>query len=165
MGFLTLFLFLGSIIAFLIRRRNPKGGEGINILVAVAMGFFSGLLIYFEAAMVFADFTDRVSLITTLIVTFFGGWALTSYILVKDAKSISKVFSRGFLIGAAEWLLMIPVSFIFSSKNLASIGGQISAEQTGAAIIGGGIVSFLTGGVAIGMAVVCLIAFAVSHSL
>jgi hypothetical protein len=71
--------------------------------------------------------------------------------------------SRGFLLGAAEWLLMIPAGMIFAGRLMASsTDGSSNAAMAGAAI-GSGIFAFLTGGVAVTMAVVCLIGFAVSY--
>lgn len=137
----------------------------MKTFVAIVMGFFSGFLIYLELAMVFTDPTKGKGPGPLFVfITFVGGWILTSYLIRKGAKSVSKVFSRGFLIGAAEWLLMIPVGLIFSGKGVVGTGAQTSAEQAGAAI-GGGIFAFLTGGVAVAMAVVCLIGFAISYFL
>lgn len=137
------------------------------ILVSVIMGFFSGLLICFELRMVFfTNLYDKSAIIKMLftIFTFGGSWTLTTYLIAKGAKSVSKAFSRGFLIAAAEWLLVIPVTFISGSKAL-SYATRNGAENIGAAIIGGSIFTFLTSGFAITMAVICLLAFAVSNYL
>jgi hypothetical protein len=137
------------------------------ILVSIIMGFFLGLLICFELRMVFfTNLYDKGVIIKILftIVTFVGGWVLTTYLIAKGAKSVSKAFSRGFLIGAAEWLLAIPVTFISGSKAL-SYAARNGGENVGAAIIGGSIFTFLTSGFAITMAVICLLAFAVSYYL
>lgn len=139
----------------------------MKILVALIMGFFSGLLMSLELRIIFAsNLYDRSKaiIIPFTVVTILCGWGLTSYLVAKGAKSISNVFSRGFLIGTVLWLVMIPVSFISGSHALVKFQ-QAESEGAVAAIIGGGIFAFLTGGVAIGMTVVCLIAFAVSHSL
>ncbi len=141
----------------------------MKLLVAIIWGFFSGLLIYFESVMIFMrDLTNQGQRVTLLILLVIfglvGGWILTSYMILKGAKSISKVCNRGFLIGAAEWLLMIPVSFIFGGRMASSVADSPVVLTTGA-IMGGGIFASLTSGVAIAMAVVCLIAFAVSYSL
>lgn len=84
---------------------------------------------------------------------------------VKGARSVSKVFSRGFLIGATEWLLVIPASWILAGKTVSEVtarSGRSDAADAGAAI-GGGLFAFISGGIAITMAVVCLICFAVSY--
>ena len=139
----------------------------MKILVAIILGFFLGLLISLELRIIFASNLydkGKAIIIPFTILTILCGWALTSYLIAKGAKSISKVFSRGFLIGAVEWLIMIPVSFISGSHALVKFG-QAESGGAVAAIIGGGIFAFLTGGVAIGMTVLCLIAFVISHSL
>jgi uncharacterized membrane protein len=97
-------------------------------------------------------------------VTFFGGWALSTYVLLRGEVRASKVISRGFLLGAAEWLMMIPAGLIFAGKTVAQVsGGSDSAASNVGAAIGGGLFAFLTGGISIVMAVVCLIGFAVTY--
>jgi len=135
----------------------------MKAIIAIVMGLFSGFLIYMMAAMVFVKGGSPPSLF--VFITFVGGWVLSSYIILRGAKTLSKVFSRGFLIGAAEWLLMIPIGLIFAGKTVSetvSTSGGSDAAAAGA-VIGGGLVAFLSGGVSIFMAIVCLIGFAVSY--
>lgn len=139
----------------------------MTILVAVIMGFFSGLLISIELRMVFFTNLYYHSAITKMvftIVTFVGVWVLTTYLIARGAKSVSNALGRGFLIGAAEWLLVIPVTFIAGSKAL-SYSAWNQGGNLGAAIIGGSIFTFLTSGFAIAMSVLCLLGFAVSYYL
>jgi hypothetical protein len=127
------------------------------------MGLFSGFLIYMMTAMVFVKDQPPSSLF--VFITFFGGWILSSYIMRRGAKTLSKVFSRGFLILAAEWLAMIPTGLIFAGKAVSETvetSGGSGAAAAGAAI-GGGLFALLTGGVSVFMAIVCLIGFAVSY--
>ena len=134
----------------------------MKVFVGIILGFFSGFLIYLAAAMLFASGEPSAAFV---FVTFFGGWVLSTWILVRGVRTISKVFSRGFLLGAAEWLAMIPVGMIVSGKALTQTvtqGGGTNAEVVGATI-GVGLVSFVTGGVSVVMALVCLLAFAVSY--
>jgi hypothetical protein len=136
----------------------------MKTIVALAMGLVSGFMIYMMAALVFANLDDGGPSPGLTIIGFFGGWAVSTWLLIRGAISVSKVFSRGFLLGAAEWLLMILVGVIFVGKIAATSGAPSEAAAAGAAI-GGGLVAILTGGVSIAMAVVCLIGFAVSHSM
>ena len=134
----------------------------MKVIVGIVLGFFSGFLIYMASAMLF---TSGVPSGAFVFVTFFGGWVLSTIILVRGARTVSKVFSRGFLLGAAEWLVMIPVGMIFSGKALTETvtqGTSTGAEVAGATI-GAGLISFITGGVSIAMALVCLLGFAVSY--
>jgi hypothetical protein len=131
--------------------------------IAVVMGFFSGFLITVMAGMIVGTRGESSSLVNGVV--FFGAWALSAYVLRKSAISVSKVVSRGFLLGAAEWLCLIPVGLIITgrvvSESMEKSGGS-DAAAAGAAL-GGGIFAFLTGGVAVAMAIVCLIGFAISY--
>jgi hypothetical protein len=141
----------------------------MKMIVAIVMGFLSGWLIYMAAAMLFTEMfsTDGEpsSAIFFTIFFFFGGWVLSTAILIRGAKTVSKVFSRGFLLGAAEWLAMVPVGIIFSGKALTKTvtQGAHSNAETAGATIGAGLISFATGGIAIAMAIVCLLGFTVSY--
>ncbi len=139
--------------------RSPM--KAIMVLVALAMGFFSGFLVYMAAAMLFTEGQPSPAFV---FIIFLGGWAVSVVILLRGARSVSRVFTRGFLLGAAEWLAMIPVGMILSGRHLSQTAtrGASDAEMAGATI-GAGIVSFVTGGVAIAMAIVCLVGFAVAH--
>jgi len=135
----------------------------MKTIVALAMGFISGFFIYMMVSMVFADFKSPPSPILVLLV-FLGSWVLSTWLLLRGTVSVSRVFSRGFLLGAAEWLSLIPVSAIFAGKLVSSTAATSEAATAGAAV-GGGLFTMLSSGVAIVMAVVCLICFAVSHSM
>jgi hypothetical protein len=87
--------------------------------------------------------------------------------MLRGARTTSKVFARGALIGAAEWLLMAVAGAVFASKSAATAIEHAPKDASGAAAagaaIGGGLVTIITGGVSIGMAIVCLLVFAVAH--
>ncbi len=141
----------------------------MKVVVALFMGLFSGFLIYMMAVLLFVD-VGKGSPPSPLLVaaTFLGGWAFSVWLLLRGTRTVSKVFSRGFLLGAAEWLMMVLVGIIFSGRSVSSTFGHTGAPSDAAAAgaaLGGGIVALLTGGVSIAMAVVCLIGFAVSHSM
>ena len=149
----------------------------MKVFVGIILGFFSGFLIYMAAGILFISREEldasraaiRPGLLVFVCVTFFGGWVLSTWILVRGARTISRVFSRGFLLGAAEWLAMIPVGMILSGKALTETVAQAKAEGTDAGVaalgatIGAGLASFVTGGVSVVMALMCLLAFAVSY--
>ena len=143
----------------------------MRILVALILGIFGGFLIYFELAMLNmpklemilqSNESREMYLNLFVIATFFGGWAATSYLMLVGTKTITKVISRGFLIGATLWLLFIPVGILFAGSTLNALGSQSNGEIVGATM---GVVSLLTGGVAIVMVLVCLIGYAVTYSL
>ena len=137
--------------------------------VAVLMGLVSGLIIYFAAAMIFADLGSGSTGPSGLFVamTLIGGWALTTWLLLRKVGSTNMVLRRGFLVGAAEWLFMAFAGVIFSGRSVSNslsdpIAANSGAAQAGAAV-GGGIVAAITGGVSVFMAVVCLIGFAIAY--
>jgi hypothetical protein len=135
-------------------------------LVAGVMGFFSGLLIYFMAAMLIVTPSAGGSPSPIFVlVTFLGGWIVSSFLLARGAQTVSGVFRRGFLLGAAEWLTMALVGVVFSgritSTTIQSGGG--SGAATAGAVVGGGIAAALAGGISVFMSVVCLIGFAIAY--
>jgi predicted RNA-binding Zn-ribbon protein involved in translation (DUF1610 family) len=141
----------------------------MKILVAIVMGFFSGLLISIMASMLMATTylagNQPASAPWVPVVAFLAAWVLSTYVLLRGAISVSKVFSRGFLLGAAEWLCLIPVGMIIAGRVVSATvagSGDSGGAMAGAAL-GGGIFAFLTGGLAIAMAIACLIGFAVSY--
>src|SRR6266540_1912166 len=136
----------------------------MKVVVALFMGLFSGFLIYMMAVLLFVD-VGKGSPPSPLLVaaTLFGGWALSVWLLLRGTRTVSKVFSRGFLLGAAEWLMMVLVGIIFSGRAVSTLSHSGGAGA--GAALGGGMVAFVTGGVSIAMAVVCLIGFAISHSM
>lgn len=110
----------------------------MRYIVAVVMGFLAGGLIYLISSPLPSP-VPSVILIAC--------WFASSYLLQRGAKTTAQVLARGFLLGAAEWLLMIGIGFI------------------GAAIVGGGgiIKAVMSGGVSLFMALVCLAGYAVVH--
>lgn len=138
----------------------------MKTFVAIVMGFFSGFLIYMAAAMVTNDPASGEGPSPLFVaITFLGGWALSSYLLVRGARSVAKVLSRGFLLGAAEWFAMIFVGLVIGGRAVsgaAEAAGGSDAAAAGAAI-GGGLVAMLTGGFSFAMALVCLVGFTIAH--
>jgi hypothetical protein len=140
-------------------------GGAMRTLVAIVMGAFSGFLVYMMAAMLFSDPGAGGPSPVLVLVTFIGGSAVSGYLLARNASTVSAVFRRGFLLGAAEWLAMAAVGLIFASRTtgsaISSTGGS-EANAAGAAI-GRGLVAVLAGGVSVFMSVVCLIGFAIAY--
>lgn len=118
--------------------------------VAVVLGAFSGFLVYAMGLMIFVgpDGKGATGPIAAFVL-FIVGWIASSWLLLRDADSTAKVFSRGFLLGATEWLAMIGIGAVFMIR----MGGQDA----------GGIASVLTGAFSFFMALVCLTCFVVSY--
>jgi hypothetical protein len=132
----------------------------MRILVGIILGFFSGFLIYMVMAMLFVNSEPSLAFV---LLTFVGGWIVSIWLLVRGSKSVSKVFTRAFLVGAAEWLAMIPAGMALSGRVLSETVGQSEGAEVAGATIGAGLVSLITGGVSIVMAFICLIGFAISY--
>jgi len=131
----------------------------MKALFSLILGLLSGIMICLEAA-IFFDLESG----TSFFITFFVGWIASSVLIDRGARTVSKVLSRGFLIGAAEWLMMIPIGMIIAGNAASEVGADTDAEKA-VAMIGGGLMAFLTGGVAVAMALVCLLCFAVTNFL
>ena len=138
----------------------------MKILVATVMGFFSGVLIYVITAMLIADPSPDPNPSSALgLVTFVGGWMASTFLLAIGAQNVSSVFSRGFLLSAAEWLTMAFLGLIFrswlTSSTIASSAAS-EAATTGVAI-GGDLAAAVMGSLAGFMSVVCMIGFAIAY--
>ena len=133
-------------------------------VVAVIMGLISGLLIYFIAAMVLG--TAIPGLVP---ITFLGGWVFSSWLMIRKTLSASRVATRGFLIGALEWLLVVPAGFIASGRAVGSTithpTGRYADAQSAGAVIGGGLSFFLITIIALVFATACIIGYFVSKSM
>jgi hypothetical protein len=140
----------------------------MRILLAVLMGAISGFLIYMMMAALL-PYVPNVAASTMgalVIVTFIGGWAVSTWLLLRGAAGPSAVLRRGFLLGAAEWLTMALVGVVFAGKTASSTidaAGGSDAANAGAAIGGFLFAAMAAGGVSVFMAVVCLIGFAIAY--
>lgn len=135
-------------------------------VVGVLMGLISGFLIYMMVALLTLDFSGSNPPSPVLVfVLFFGGWIASAWLILRGARSLSAVFRRGFLLGAAEWLLMVVVGVIYSGRAVGSTLGEAGSSDAAAAgaAVGGGLAAMITGFVSVFMAVVCLIGFAIAY--
>ena len=118
--------------------------------IAILMGSCSGLLISIMGSWVFFALNFGAYEATIPVLgCFVGGWIISSCFLLLGARTPSKVLARGFLLGAAEWLLMIGGGAIRASRMepMDGVGMMIAASA---------MVSLL-------MAALCLIGFAIVH--
>lgn len=132
----------------------------MKLLVGIFMGLFSAFLLNMMFDMLFIDMaTSTDTSVASFVIVFFGGWVASTWLIINGAVSVSKVFSRGFLIGAAEWFGMIVVGAIFAGKQVSAV------SESAGAVLGGGLIAMMTGGFSIVMVVICLIGFVISRSL
>ncbi len=138
----------------------------MKIFTGIVLGLFSGFLLYMMLALLVIDTSNPDTINPLLAISvFFFGWITSTLLLIRGAQTASKVVMRGFLLGAAEWLVMIFVGLIYSGKaavNTSALAGDNSAASAGA-IIGGGIASIMLGGFSFFMVLVCLAGFAIVY--
>jgi hypothetical protein len=130
-------------------------------MIGLVTGTLLGLLGYWIAVMIFAHPLTGPSLAFHIIV-FPSISVLCMYLVLNRTQTISKVLSRSFLIGAIEWLAVIPASMIQSGRLVTAMKPQGAGAVIGAGI-GAGVVSFFKSGFAAFMAVACLAGFALSY--
>jgi predicted RNA-binding Zn-ribbon protein involved in translation (DUF1610 family) len=133
----------------------------MRYVIGTLLGLLSGLLIYMIAALFLSSSPEGPTGVFVA-VFFIGGWVLSTVAMVRNTRSTSKVVSRGALMGAAEWILVIPAGAVMAGRATSAVGGASDAELAGAAI-GGGLFAMFTGALALGMAVVCLIVFTIAY--
>jgi len=133
----------------------------MKLVVGLFMGSIAGLLFYMGSAMIIANAEPSSGFV---LISFVGGWAISTYIMVNGTSKVSQVIARGFLVGAAEWLMFIVVGIVYSGKFFSEVTppGSTDAEIAGSAI-GAGLFSMLTGAFSLFMAVFCLIGFAIVY--
>ncbi|MBI4400553.1 MAG: hypothetical protein HY581_02835 [Nitrospirae bacterium] len=127
----------------------------MRLVSGLMVGFLSGFLICLMFAMIFASGVPSSWLVAA---TLLGGWAITSYFVLRGTASTGEVWARGGLIGAAEWLCVATVALIFGAKIAVQLGAVMPTEaaRTGVAL-GAGLLSMIGGGISVVMAIVCLI--------
>lgn len=135
----------------------------MRYVAGIILGGLSGVLIYFLAAMFFVSDPAEIGS-AFVFVTLVGGWVASSWVMIRETRTAWRVVTRGSLIGAAEWLLMIPAGMVFSAQSASQVETTTEAAAAGAAL-GAGFTSVVTGGIALAMTVVCLLVFVVAYFL
>jgi hypothetical protein len=119
---------------------------------AIVLGLLSGIMLFLLAGTV----TDyRISAGPSLAVAFvalLAGWAISAYCIRRNAATTSVVLCRGFLLGAAEWLAVIPLART-SADDYPNLPNSVPA------LIGDALLPWL----AVAMATGCLIAFVLAY--
>jgi hypothetical protein len=88
----------------------------LRIVSALLVGLLSGFLIYIIFGLVIGpkDVSPRF-----IMTTFLGGWALTTYVVLNGTSTAAKVWSRGGLLGAGEWLLVGLAMLVYNGRTVA----------------------------------------------
>src|SRR5580704_7769447 len=112
----------------------------MKITVAIVLGFFAGFLAYMAVAVLMSAATQGDSSSVAFgLVAFRVVWITSTLWMRRGAKRVSTVCRRGFLLGAAMWVAMIPFGFLVSAQQSAarSSSGLISNGEAGASVIVG----------------------------
>jgi hypothetical protein len=136
----------------------------MKFLTAIVLGMLSGVLTALAVASLLPapnegnELASSVGNLLFMIVAFAVGWTVSTLWMLQQARTLSVVFRRGFVLGAAEWLAFIPLN-LFSQARLAAHSGPLS---NGGAI--GLVLAAIVGvGFSVGMSILCLICFAVAY--
>jgi len=124
----------------------------MRILVGLVLGFFSGCLLS-VMWMLLTISTDSTGGTFPMMLVLLLVWILSTWFLLRNTETAARVFSRGALLGAVEWLVMIAVGAVFIGKMRAA---RVETSPIGLASIVNGVFSFF-------MALICLTCYAVSH--
>lgn len=132
----------------------------MKIVVAVLLGFFSGVMAFLMVGRLLLppinQRTDLESLVGLVVLP--GAWLLSTLWMLR-ATTIQNALCRGFLLGAAEWLLMIPVAvFEFSRPTLVDqqIGDDVKTAK--ALLVFVGVLA------CVGAMILCLVAYALTNA-
>ena len=114
----------------------------MKIAIATIMGMFSGALVALFCVSLMPP-TDSTRSIFGFLVFLFA-WAASSYLLSSGQPSAAMIATRGFLLGAGEWALIIAA-------------GLMRAAQTGAGFI------FVRVGLMLFLVLGCLLGAGISY--
>jgi hypothetical protein len=130
----------------------------------MGMGALSGILIGFGLTIGFASpETGRLDW-PLAVVTFLCGWGASLFVLLRGVNSLSRLMMRGSLLGAVEWIVMIPLGISFAKRVMEKAAGYHGTDTAAArAIMDGEIFNMITSGLAVFMAAICLVCLAVSY--
>ncbi len=143
----------------------PNSNGVLNFIIAIVMGGFSGTLIYSMLTILMENPASNARFSTNaVVVMLLGSWVLSVCILLYKTSTTTGVIKKGFLLGAAEWLLMIGATLFAATRELAfsPVGDSSGASATGA-VIGGGIAVFVGGAFCFFMMLICLAGYAITH--
>lgn len=137
----------------------------MKVITGIILGLFSGFLLMLMTNFLFMNVKSGEPPTGLGFLVFIIGWGVSAYLLQRNAANVSRVFTRGFLLGAAEWFVMPLAGLIFSSRISSSLSEAANGDPAASAgvALGGGLMTIITGGFSLFMVVVCLIGFAISH--
>ncbi len=124
----------------------------MRTFVAIVLGLLSSVVLVLLAALLIDAITSADLSLVGASGGLLAGWLISSYFIRRNAATTSAVLCRGFLLGAAEWLAVIPATRA-SPRDYQNVPNSVP-------VVVGEILIRLLGGT---MAAGCLIAFAIAR--
>lgn len=141
----------------------------MKVISGLFLGFLSGLLLTFVVALSMGKQAASSSLPVAI---FLVGWVISSFAFLRNTVTASKVWARGSLVGAAEWMAMIGATWLAAgnayNQTMTEVGskvGEHSAAASAGAGLGAGLVGVFGTGLSLSMAIVCLICWFVASRM
>jgi hypothetical protein len=128
-------------------RRTP-----LRTFVAIVLGFLAAVMLFLLAGTLTSYTISAGPTLAVAFVALLAGWAISAYFIRRNAATTSAVLCRGFLLGAAEWLAVIPAT-------RTSVEDYQNLPNAVPAVVGEALIPWLAAAMATG----CLIAFAVAY--
>jgi hypothetical protein len=86
-------------------------------VVAMTLGFFSGALVYMVAAILLSVRSGGPYRILVAVGCFVIGTIVSAAWMLRGTPRVSLVFRKGFLLGTAEWIVIITAVFLVKARN------------------------------------------------
>ena len=107
-----------TLMTWLLLRSGRTAARVWQIGSALLVGLFSG---HFLRFLVFIGWEEGPGPQFYGMLFFTGGWALTTFLVLRGAKTIAQIWVRGSLVGAAQWNLagiVVTTYRLYNSKVL-----------------------------------------------
>lgn len=130
--------------------RTARGAARLTI--GVALGLLASLVLLLTLEMLARALRQDSPTSSLGSAAVFIPWGLTATALLYRAAALSKVFARACLLGAAQWVAMIPVVLLLASSTVPvnNAQGQLAEYQ----------MKLILGSSAMAMALLCLSGYA-----
>jgi hypothetical protein len=124
----------------------------MRTFTAIVLGFLSGVMLFLLAATPTGYTISSGPTLAVALVALLGGWAISAYFIRRNAATTSAVLCRGFLLGAADWLAVIP-AIRASPEDYQNVPNSVPV------VVGEALIHLLAAAMAAG----CLIMSAVAY--
>lgn|GEM_PF-3706578 len=111
-----------------------RGSRAATAALATLLGFPAGLLLYMAAALAFTEPVLREPDPDFVLVTFLGGWALGAVLLARHTVRLLVVMRRGLLLGAVQWLALVPLVSALPAHSLPRASELLARSLGGAPV-------------------------------